>query len=357
MKNNGMSGLYIVFDGSCVNEDIKGSSHLIEHLLCKNYDYLLPKLQEHNIKHNAYTSNNEVVFWFTGLEDELCKFSKDLVSVITCGDIICTEDQFINEQKTVIQEYLDTFNDQNSGHYYNVLRQYVDFYGPIGKKSDIEKMTLSQCNEIVKSKFKKPSRIITIGNLYYDKTDEFSSVLFQHPIVKKNDECELEKVTKDGKTSIIGIFSNIIGNIDKIKVEILVNCLNSGLESPLYQEIREKRGLSYFSWLFDSMYGDDSIYIFGACTTNEQKQELIDVYSSFFNNIEKYINENRFNIIKNKLLILSKEQEILRFDKDNCNYFISEGRDGFIKNQIENVTFDDIMNVTRFFKRFYISEY
>jgi hypothetical protein len=49
----GLSGLYIVFDGSAIKETKKGTSHLIEHIVCKNYDDLLPELASYNIEPNA----------------------------------------------------------------------------------------------------------------------------------------------------------------------------------------------------------------------------------------------------------------------------------------------------------------
>ena len=60
-----LSGFYIVFEGSTNLESDGnfGISHLMEHLLCKNFENLRPKFEKYGVHWNAYTTNNEIVFF------------------------------------------------------------------------------------------------------------------------------------------------------------------------------------------------------------------------------------------------------------------------------------------------------
>ena len=70
-----LAGFYIVYDGSTNLEKSGwyGISHVMEHLLCKNFEHLREDFEREGIDWNAYTSNNEIVFYFTGLEEYLSK--------------------------------------------------------------------------------------------------------------------------------------------------------------------------------------------------------------------------------------------------------------------------------------------
>ena len=59
-----LSGFYVVYEGS-TNLEKKGwfgISHLMEHLMCKNFDHLQEDFAKDGIDWNAYTSSNEIVF-------------------------------------------------------------------------------------------------------------------------------------------------------------------------------------------------------------------------------------------------------------------------------------------------------
>jgi predicted Zn-dependent peptidase len=63
-----LSGFYVSFEGS-TNLEEKGNygiSHLMEHLLCKNFDHLQDDFDRNAIDWNAYTSSNEIVFHWVG---------------------------------------------------------------------------------------------------------------------------------------------------------------------------------------------------------------------------------------------------------------------------------------------------
>ena len=173
-------------------------------------------------------------------------------------------------------------------------------------------------------------------------TGEFApSVNYDRPLIIADYNNPVQKVNKDAKTAVIGLFDASTPRQDDIKMSILLGCLNDGLESPLYQKIREERGLSYFSMLFGNDVGINNAIIFGACTTNERSQELIDVYNDFFSKVHLYIKEDRFEIIKQKMFLHSKKSEILIYG--NCGRYITDGRTGYVPEDIYPIKFSDII--------------
>jgi predicted Zn-dependent peptidase len=92
-----------------------GISHLMEHLMCKSFDDLLPKMHRLGINYNAYTSSDQILFYFSGIEEYLDQLSTILYDRITSCSFVWTEEAFDIEKKTVIQEYEDSFNEQTSG--------------------------------------------------------------------------------------------------------------------------------------------------------------------------------------------------------------------------------------------------
>ena len=85
-----LSGFYVVYEGSTNLEKAGwyGISHLMVHLMCKNFDHLQEDFDKDGIDWNAYTSGNEIVFYLTGL-DEKVKISNSflllIISLLTCS--------------------------------------------------------------------------------------------------------------------------------------------------------------------------------------------------------------------------------------------------------------------------------
>ena len=102
-----LSGFYIVYKGSVCNEKKGwyGLSHLMEHLICHSFDDMYDDFDRDGIANNAYTSDNEIVFYFTGLDEYLVKYKDEILKRILKFGV--TEEMFQNERKIVLEEYKD----------------------------------------------------------------------------------------------------------------------------------------------------------------------------------------------------------------------------------------------------------
>ena len=271
-----------------------GISHLMEHLKCKSFDDLLPKMHRLGIQYNAYTSSSQILFYFTGIEENLDQLSTILYDRITSGNFVWTEEAFDIEKKTVLQEYEDSFNEQTSGVLENVLRKHYKYFGPIGLRSDIEAFTYKQSLDFSK-RFRTPNLICQVGSgILPIKSEQgiFPTVL---PSPFGNYDVPLEVVPKEGKTIVGLIGKKPIRSCYKNQVDIVLNCLNDGIESPLHQEIRDLSGLSYYSASYLSTVAGDSIPIFFASTSTENTDKLVSVYKDFFSgDLSRHITPDRF---------------------------------------------------------------
>jgi predicted Zn-dependent peptidase len=231
--------------------------------------------------------------YFAGIEDNLDQLSSLLYEKVTSGTFTWTKEAFEIEKQTVLQEYEDTFNEQTSGVVENLFRRYYNYFNPIGLRSDIEAFTYEQ-SLAFRERFKTPNLVCQVGSGL-----EFS---WEKPNATPRDlpkfgayEAPLEIVPKEGKT-VVGLISKApVSKECHNQVQMVLNCLNDGLESPLYQEIREIRGLSYYSAGHLDPVRGSSVPLFFSATSNAKAKKLRKVYEDFFSgDLSRHITPDRF---------------------------------------------------------------
>jgi predicted Zn-dependent peptidase len=351
-----LSGFYIIYEGSVKNErkGIYGISHLMEHLVFHQLDELLDDFDVDGISNNAYTSDNEIVFYFTGLDECLTKY-KDII-IDRLKEFTVTEEMFNIERKIVLEEYSDYFNTQNYNHGLNLYRKLFNTFGAIGLREDLETLTYQDCKDYFELQFTQPHKIINVSKTDYERSDiVFSTKVFDNRIVLGDYNNPIEPYdAKNGKSSVI----NVHGVLDEdfAICDLICDLLGRGLKSPLYQEIREKRGLVYgVSCYTDRVTNDSGLILITSETSDDNVDEYQRVLQDILDNPEIYITPERFDIIKKNILITIKKRNILLYNNidsklapDNWN----------IENIINDVTFEDMMVVyNKYFKysKFYKS--
>lgn len=317
-----LSGFYVVYEGS-TNLEKKGwygLSHLMEHLLCKSFDHLQEDFDRDGIDWNAYTSSNEIVFYLTGLDDKVNKYKNQFVELLTTFKI--TKEEFENERKIVLEEYMDTFNDQTSSHFLNLSRKLFNDYDPIGLREDLENLKYMDCINFFELQYMKPTKIINVSKHkeYKSKTVEFQERKIVKDIQFGNYDVpmELNNDFKD-KTSI-AILSPVIED-DFAYVHFINAMLSLGLKSPLYQEIREKKGLAYYVHCYQSRMNDKGLSSISTLTSNKNVDEVIKIVKKVINSPDKYLTKERFDLVRDYYKVRREKDEILRYK--NVNQYIN----------------------------------
>ena len=351
-----LSGFYVVYEGSTNLEKAGwyGISHLMEHLMCKNFDHLQEDFDKDGIDWNAYTSGNEIVFYLTGLDEKVNKWKGQFMDLL--GEFNVTKEQFENERNIVLEEYMDSFNDQTQSHMLNLSRKIFNDYDPIGLREDLQKMKFMDCLNYFELQYAKPSKIINVSK---NKPYKNNSIDFTERTIVKNLSFgnhkvpfELNNDFKD-KSSLV-MLSPIIDE-DFAYVHFINSMLSLGLKSPLYQEIREKRGLVYYVHCYQSRVNNQGLNMIATQTSNKNFNACVDSVKLVLDNPKKHLTKDRFDLVKDYYKVRMQKDEILRYK--NVNQFINP--DGWsVYDIIEDVNLKKVKEVyDKYFKfdNFYIS--
>lgn len=306
-----LSGFYIVYKGSTNLETkgIRGISHVSEHLMCKAFDHLQDEFERKGISWNAYTDSNSIVFYFTGLSEYLSPYRKVVLDLLQ--SFRPTEQHFLDEVRIVVEEYKDYFANQSYSHFLNLSRKLFDDYDAIGSLKDLESLTYNDIISFIEKQYAGPSKIINVS-----KDNDFNEdVKFISRLVDRNLEYgvypfeeELGNSFKD-KSSVI-ILSPVFSG-DEGSVDFICDMISNGLQSPLYKEVREKRGLSYGVSCSRSNVGNSSLVGIHVSTSNDKVDELIQTLKDTLND-PNILTQERFDITKERLTVNRKKSAINR---------------------------------------------
>jgi predicted Zn-dependent peptidase len=341
-----LSGFYIVYKGSVQNEKPGnfGISHLMEHLVYKSIDYLMDDFDRYGISNNAYTSDTEIVFHITGLDEHINKYKNIILEKLLKFQI--TEEQFINERQIVLQEYEMYFGQRTDNHALNLNRKLFNTYDAIGSRQDLESLTYQDIKDYFELQFSKPHTIINVSKHNDFKTDiEFSTIEFDN-IIEFNETDSPETIYEPinltpGKVSLININKNIITK-DFPYISFITRMLGHGLKSPLYQEIREKKGLVYYiRCSLDRMTDNSGILQFSSETSDNNIEEFQNTLKEILDNPDKYMTKERFEIIYDAVKASLKTSNINRYN--NVSKYITP-KEWQVEYILVDLTFEKIMN-------------
>lgn len=341
-----LSGIYFVYKGS-TNLEKKGwygISHYMEHLMCKNFDDLQNVLQENGISWNAYTSNNVIVFYFTGLEKYLAPFRSILIERLT--SFTPSPEDCEKEKKIVLEEYMDGFTEQYSSHSENFFRRYYGSYSPIGLQEDIKNFTYQDCLDFFKLQYQEPDCIVNISKTF-ELTDANIGFKDRSGLLLSDWKFSKDTILEPGnfpgdKTGIIWNKPLPVGTEDYPIVMFINSMLISGLNSPLYQEIREKRGLVYYLHCYSSKLGTLPYLNISTMTSDKNVNELESVLADVLSNKEKYLTPQRLELVRKSSLISREKKDINRYTdiSDIINPDVAK-----LNEKLETLTLDEIYQV------------
>jgi predicted Zn-dependent peptidase len=195
-------------------------------------------------------------------------------------------------------------------------------YDPIGLKEDLENLKFMDCLNFFELQYSKPTKIINISKNKEYKNREVDFV--EREIIKPlefgnhNVSLELNNDFKD-KSSLV-MLSPVI-NEDFAYVHFINAMLSLGLKSPLYQEVREKRGLVYYIHCYQTRMNKQGLLNIATQTSNKNINEVIDAIGEVIKNPKKYITKDRLNLVKDFYNVRRQKDEILRYK--NVNQWIS----------------------------------
>jgi predicted Zn-dependent peptidase len=321
-SQNNLSSFYIIWEGS-TNLEKKGwygIAHLCEHLQTKMIDHLQEDFDRDGIDWNLWTSSNEICMYIQGLEDKVNKWKYIIMDLIF--EFKITKEQFENERKIVIEEYLDSMNNQTEVHQSNLYRKLFNNYGPIGLKEDLESLKFLDIINFWELQYSKPSKIINVSKNkeYKNREIDFIERQIIKPLEFGNHKASLELKNDFKDKSSLVILSPVI-NEDFAYVHFINSMLSLGLKSPLYQQVREKKGLVYYIHCYQTRINNQGLVNIATQTSNNNFNEVVKSIKSVIGNPDKFITKERFSLVKDFYNVRRQKDEILRYK--NVSQWIS----------------------------------
>lgn len=348
-SDNNMSTVCLVYNGSTFNErkGIYGISHLMEHLIFKGTDKYMNIFQEDGIDSNAFTDSNRIVFYMTGLSKYINKHKDSFIEGIT--NFSLTEEVLQNEKNIVLQEYDDYFNEISSYHMLNLFRKKYGYYDPIGLKEDLKNLTLQDCMNFYKLQYASPSNIVIVDRKVKTEIDPYVKTNY---IGMLHDKFIYEPSNNfEKKVSFIALSQEIYDPKENMIMKIISNILSDGLNSPLYEEIREKLGLVYYIRMgIQKIFDEKSVLMFDTASTKENIPVIHNKLKEVFLNPDKYLTKSRFDIVMKSIDIDFQKLDCLKF---GIPYIINEIADPekSFKLNYKSITFDDVQTV---YKKYFV---
>jgi predicted Zn-dependent peptidase len=317
-SQNELSSFYIIWEGSTNLEKkgIFGISHLCEHLQTKMIDHLQEDFDRDGIDWNLWTSSNEICMYIQGLDEKVNKWKSIIMDLIF--EFKITKQDFENERKIVIEEYLDSMNNQTEVHQSNLYRKLFNHYGPIGLKEDLENLKFLDIINFWELQYSKPSKIINVSKNkeYKNREIDFIEREIVKPLEFGKHEVSLELNNEFKDKSSLVILSPVI-NDDFAYVHFINSMLSMGLKSPLYQEIREKKGLVYYVHCYQTRMNKQGLLNIATQTSNKNFDKVVDTVKSVIKNPNKFLTKERFNLVKDFYNVRKEKEEILRYRSVN----------------------------------------
>lgn len=317
-STTGMSALHFVYYGSTnfEKDGTRGISHLMEHLVCSKFSDLEDDFEKDCIEWNAYTDDNQIVFYFKGLEECLSKY-RDKIIKRMYKPLKVTKKMLEEEKSIVLQELDENFKDISVTHYCLFFRRYYDHFSAFGSHSDIKNFTVDMCNDYYKQQYDIPDKIISQSKDFVLELDSnkygFAERKHQKKklkLKKKVSMKEIELYKKAFGSDIKNIFMiKEISKKDMPVARIIAQCFDGSLNSPLMSEVREKRGLVYgISFDCDVICGNYFMML-NTVTSAKNEEAVLTTIDDVFKNYSQYITEERLGIVTHSQKIAIKISE------------------------------------------------
>jgi len=143
--------------------------------------------------------------------------------------------------------------------------------------------------------------------------DDFQTEI---PIIYTSDDNDIlkyETKMKFDKSCVLGYIKGD-STFPYSKISYILNMLSMSLLSPFFNELREKRGLTYgVDTFIDRISENQCVIITELVTTDKCVDEVLETYKMILSNPDEYLTQERFDIIKDFFVIKRKKNDIERY--------------------------------------------
>ncbi len=298
--------------------EINGVSHFLEHMAFKGTSRRSAKQIAEEIESvgghlNAYTSRENTAYHARILEADV-PLALDIIADIIQNSTF-EEDEIARERDVILQEIgqaFDTPDDVIFDHFQKTAFPNHPLGRPIlGPPEIIRHMSRNQLKGYMEKEY-TASRMVfaATGGVNHDQIVELCQKQFAqlatHPtenFIKASykggqlfEKRDLEQIHL-----LLGFESCPYGDLDYYPLAVFSSLLGGGMSSRLFQEVREKRGLVYSVYSFNTAFRDAGIFGIYAGTGVGQVTELLPTIKKVLKEFPKTLDDKEINRSKSQL--------------------------------------------------------
>jgi predicted Zn-dependent peptidase len=304
-----------------------GISHVLEHMAFKGtttrscHD-VLSELEQLGADVNAFTSRDRTAYYVNGLREHIPTLIELIADVLKNSTF--PEDELERERKAILQEIAGDKDDHQTCAYQlhdRVLYGDQNLGRPIiGTVENVKKFTRDDLIAFMKQYYTGVNMIVgVVGNINHDDVLDLVKAEFEtiergmvntSPVAVY--EGGYQEQEFDIEQSHIILSFPAVNSVDPLHyAEAVASAvLSDGMSSPLFSEVREKRGLVYTITTFTDMLDDVGTFYLYAGATPENFEELFPIITDELLKLTQAVNPKDLERAKNQLRVrLTRRQE------------------------------------------------
>lgn len=309
-----------------------GIAHFIEHNLfngttTRTKDEIQKEIYAVGGEFNAST-NSHMTNYYTVLPKEDWKLGVDILTDMMFNSLL-TDEMLEKEKKIVIQEIHRSDDDYNSFRpvMKAIRKNRPELESVLGT---VESVSSIQRDDVLRfmSEFYQPKNMafIVTGNVNHEELCELLEKIVpikedveisrSEPFTQEDFNVEEIILEKDSNQTHyrFAMYGPAHDNNDRYAVKVLTQVLGGGMDSRLFQKIREEKGMAYAVVLTDTVISDFGLIYGYVGTTPENIEDVKQLISDEFNDIKQ--NSITEEELKHTKTFLKGRSAISRDDKD-----------------------------------------
>ncbi len=312
-------GIWVNTGSRFENDTNNGVSHFLEHMLFKGTEKRTAQeiaMESDNLgaELNAFTSTEITTYYIKSLDEHLPQ-ALELLTDIFLNSTMPADD--IEKEKGVIAEEVKMIEDSPSDYVHDIFSKSIwgeeglglSVLGKLDVINGFSRDTLSGYRDekygvgniviACSGKFDDNELVAhlnnTVGNL---------AKASDNPIMPVQDfRSAINIVTKDLSEAhvCLGLKGISSTSDERYKMYLLNTIVGSGASSRLFQEVREKRGLVYSIYSYNSTYNDTGLWGISAGTDKKHVKDVVDITVNEIRNISATVTPEELTKAKNQL--------------------------------------------------------
>ena len=362
-------GVWVAVGARFETPDINGISHVLEHMAFKGtssrsaFD-ISREIEDVGGIVNAYTGKDMTAYYVKVLKKDW-PLGLDIISDILQHSVM-DKDELAREQGVIIQE-INMSNDTPDDLIFDLYNQVAYPDQPLGRTilgtpSNVRSVTSRKLLDYMRTQYTTDRLVISVaGDIDVDEflakcEESFTEITQKSGTLAEPARYvggEIRQSKKNEQVNLILGFEGC-GYTDKdyYTAALLASVFGGGMSSRLFQEIREKRGLVYSIYAFNSPETDTGTFGVYAGTGEAEVAELLPVLCDEINRLPETLDDVEILRAKNraKARLLMRSENHGTHAESNAIDMIIHGRvvpDEEAIAKIEAVTKQDMSRVAR----------